>query len=106
MIRTIRHCALAQFTGPRPPTQEDKEKARLRIGITKEQQVQIEAIFTDTDKQMREIMGKLRDLSQQLYGELDNYDYDRNRVRSLQKNIMQQSWRMMRLRSDNEEKFR
>jgi hypothetical protein len=33
--------------GQREPSDEEKERARVRIGITKEQQIQIEGIFAD-----------------------------------------------------------
>jgi Spy/CpxP family protein refolding chaperone len=95
-----------QFGGPRQPTEEEKEKARLRIGITKEQQAQIEALFNDTDRQMREIMGRIRELSEQLRAEYDKYDFDRNLARSLRRQIMSQRWRVSNLHANNEEKLR
>lgn len=93
--------------GQRPIPDDDKEKTRLRIGITKEQQDQIEAIYAETDRNRREIGKKLRDSFHQLMTSCyDNYDYDRNQAMALRKEIMRAHRRLLDIHADNEEKLR
>lgn len=61
----------------RPPTDEEKEAVRVRIGISKDQQAQIEAAWAENRRQSEELSKKMNDLRRQLYGLYENYDYDR-----------------------------
>src|SRR5690348_1432026 len=91
---------------PGPPSEEEKERIRGRLGITRDQQTQIEAIFADTGRQMREIDTRMRDLYHQLYAAYDAYDFDRNQAHALRKEIAGLYRRRMALHAENEEKLR
>ena len=97
---------LAQFGGQRPGTEEEKEKARVRIGMTKEQQAQIEALYAGTDQQMRDIGGRMRDLYRQLRTLYDSYDFDRRQAGDIRKEIADLHRKILHLHYDNEEKLR
>lgn len=88
------------------PTPEEKEKARIRMGITVDQQQQIEALFTETGRQMRDTMGRVRDLYQQLDAVYNDYDYDRAKVRAIEHQIMQQRRRLLTIHASNETRLR
>jgi len=91
----------------RGPSEEDKEKVRLRIGMTKEQQSQIEALYAQSDQQRREIGLKMRDLFRQLEEDCyEHYDFDRSKATAIRKEIVGLHKRILLLRADNEEKLR
>jgi len=88
------------------PTEEEKEKARVRIGLTKEQQADIDKVFRDSDVLMREIRTRFGELSKQLYGLYDSYDFDRAQAQSIRKELLKLHRRMGDIHADNEEKLR
>jgi Spy/CpxP family protein refolding chaperone len=90
----------------RGPSEEEKERIRLRIGITKEQQQQIEALYMETERQKGEVFAKMRELYTQLESLYDVYDFDRNQARSLRREITRQHVQIMMIHVDNEEKLR
>jgi Spy/CpxP family protein refolding chaperone len=88
------------------PSEEDKERFRIKIGATKEQQNQIDLVFKDSDVQMSEIRGKFRELSQQLYSLYDIYDFDRNLAKGIRRDLLKLHKRMADIHAENEEKLR
>src|SRR5947199_9617432 len=70
------------------PTEAEKEAARVRVGMTKQQQTQLEAVFQDSDKQEREIRTHMRDLYKQLYNLYDAYEFDRKQAVGIQREIL------------------
>lgn len=90
----------------RGPSEEEKERIRLRIGITKEQQQQIEALYMETERQKGEVFAKMRELYAQLESLYDAYDFDRNQARTLRREITRQHVQIMMIHLDNEEKLR
>ena len=88
------------------PSEEDKERFRIKIGATKEQQGQIDQVFRDSDIQMNEVRTKFKDLSQQLYGLYDIYDFDRNQARNVRRELLRLHKRMADIHAENEEKLR
>lgn len=92
--------------GQRLPTEEEKERMRQRIGITKEQQNQIEALFMQTEQQKREIGMRMRELFRQQYALYENYDFDREQATAIRKEIMSLHRRTLLLHAENEEKLR
>jgi Spy/CpxP family protein refolding chaperone len=97
---------LSQAGGPRIPGPEEKERMRLRIGLTKEQQAQMEAIFVESGRQVREILSKMRELNEQLGALYDSYDYDRNQARAIRRELVRLHHRWLLLHAENEEKLR
>lgn len=97
---------LSPSLGQRLPTEEEKEKIRQRIGITREQQNQIEALFMQTEQQKREIGMRMRELFRQQYALYENYDFDREQATAIRKEIMSLHKRTLLLHAENEEKLR
>jgi|DewCreStandDraft_4_1066084.scaffolds.fasta_scaffold147961_1 Spy/CpxP family protein refolding chaperone len=93
--------------GPSKAAQdEEKERRRLRIGITKEQEAQLDALWTEQGPKRREIMEKMRDALKRL-GELyDSYDFDREQARAIRREIVGLHARTMMLHLEAEEKIR
>ncbi len=94
-----------RFGGP-GPTEAEKENARIRIGMTKEQQAQIDAVFHESDLQMGEVRGKFMEFSKQLYSLYDSYDFDRVQAHNIRKELLKLHKRMAENHADNEEKLR
>src|SRR5207248_1313738 len=101
---------LAQFQGPGPqhgPTEEEKARIRERIGITRQQQQQIEQMFESSGKQMKELRDRYRDLTRKLNDEVyAHFDFDRNEAKSLRKEIMSLHWKMGQIHDNNELQLR
>jgi Spy/CpxP family protein refolding chaperone len=94
------------FGQRKPPTEAEKEAARLRMGISKEQQAGIEAIFSDADGQVKEIFTKLREQQRQLHAIYEQYDFDRNAALALRKQVNATYRRIGQMHAENEEKLR
>ena len=91
----------------RPPNwEEDKEKARVRIGMTKEQQAQIEAIYTESEKKRQDAMRELGEKHRQLRALYDSYEIDKAQERALLRDIVAVHWRLLRIHSEDEAKIR
>lgn len=99
-------CILVRGGGQRGPTEEEREKIRLRIGITKEQQAQIEQLYAETDQQRREIGRRMGELFRQLYMLYENYDFDRNQARTIRRDLTNLHRRILWIHAENEEKLR
>ena len=85
---------------------DDRERARRRIGITRDQQRRIEAVYEDADEEKREIRRRLDDLYRDLDGAYDYYDFDRGRARNIIDQIAGLQRRILQIHADNEEKLR
>src|SRR5579872_539941 len=98
---------LAQFGGQRGPSEEDKEKARLRMGITKDQQAQIEKLFKDSEQKMRDLRTEMRGLYTELYDNIyGQYEIDHARANEVRKRILDLHRRMGDIHAHNEEMLR
>ncbi len=94
--------ALAQ----REPSDEEKERNRVRIGITREQQKELEAAFADARKQEFEIHAKTRELYRQLFEIYDNYDFERDQAKSVRVEIGKLNRKRMLIHAETQEKLR
>lgn len=92
--------------GQRPQTDEEKERARVRIGITLEQQEKIEALYAETSALRKDAFGKLRETFKQLYTLQDTYEFDRMQSKVLSREIMGIHRKLLGIQLDNEEKLR
>lgn len=88
------------------PSEEDKEKARIRIGMTKEQQAQIEAVYAESEKKRREAMQELGEKHRQLQVLYDAYEIDKAQERAILRDIVSIHWRLLRIHSEDEAKIR
>jgi hypothetical protein len=88
------------------PSEEEKERNRIRIGISKDQQAEIDRVFRDSDQLMQEIRKKFGDLSKQLYALYDNYDFDRAQAQAIRRDLLRLHKRMADIHAENEEKLR
>lgn len=90
----------------RGPSDADKEKARIRIGMTKEQQQQIEAVFNESDKKTREVFTELGQKHQDLQHVYDSYEIDKARERILIREIARLRMKLLQIHAENEAKIR
>jgi Spy/CpxP family protein refolding chaperone len=88
------------------PSEEEKEKARIRIGMTKEQQAQIEAVYVESGKKREEAMRELAEKHRQLSAVYDSYEIDKAQERALLRDIVSIHWRLLRIHSEDEAKIR
>lgn len=97
--------------GPRfgqPPTlsPEEREKFRQRLGISAQQQEQMDTLFNDSFKQRRVLGEKLGELFKQRSEISDVYDFDKKRDWALRRDIERIYSQLLRIHSDSEEKLR
>jgi len=94
--------------GIRPPGsfEEEKEKARVRIGMTKEQQAQIEAVYAESARKRADAMKELGEKHRQLRGVYDAYEVDKKQEREVLRDIVAIHWRLLRIHSEDEVKIR
>lgn len=90
----------------RPQSDDEREKARVRIGMTREQQVQIEALWADTDRQNREVGMRMGELRKQLQALYDTYEYDRGQASAIRKEIYNLYRKRSQIYGDNQDKLR
>lgn len=90
------------FQGQRGPSPEERESARRAIGITAQQQDEIEKLFKRSDP----FRQKLRDLSKQLFDVYAEYDFDRAKAASLRKEMRHVQYQLSAIQADNEEQLR
>lgn len=90
----------------RGPSEADKEKARLRIGMTREQQQQIETLYSDADTKAREVFDQIRQKHEQLHALYDAYEIDKNRERTLIREITRLRSQALLIHSETETKVR
>jgi len=95
-----------QFRGQKPLTDEEREKNRMRLGISKEQQSKIEALTKETDDQRREVFTQMRDKQMALWKLYDDYKFDRDKTRELNEEIIALHRRLGEITQDSEDKMR
>lgn len=94
------------FDGRRGPTDEERERARVTIGMSREQQKQLEAVFHDSEARMRDVMTRIRDRYKELNELYAAYDFDRARARGLIRELTDLRRKVLESRTDNEERMR
>src|SRR5437016_7939043 len=99
-------CALTSGFAQRRISDEDKEKNRIRLGITKEQEVQIEGIWKSAGDQERELRKKEMGLYMQLHDITDIYDFDRNQASAVRREIYQLFKQRLTIHAETQEKIR
>jgi len=94
------------FEGRRGPTDEERERARVTIGMSREQQKQLEASFHDSETRMRDVMTRIRDRHKELNEVYAAYDLDRAKARGLIRELADLHRKVLESRTDNEERMR
>ncbi len=77
-----------------PPTaaqkqqwEEEKEKNRIRVGLTKEQQARLEDMFKASKDQLDELYKKQREKREELSTVFKEYKYDRSKANSIRRDL-------------------
>lgn len=92
--------------GKPPMSQADKDKFRQRIGLSVQQQTQMDAVFEEMGRERRPLGEKLRELHKQRHDLLSAYTMDRSKEKSLRAEITALYGRMLQLHTESEEKMR
>lgn len=95
-----------RFGGPPPISAAEKEKNRIKIGLTVQQQQQLDAAFEEMGRQRQTLGRRMRELSQQRHELLANYNFDRKREKELRTETVQLYGKMMQLHTETDEKIR
>jgi hypothetical protein len=88
------------------PSEAERERVRVRIGLTKAQGRRIEQIHEDTERQKQVIVSRMREVYRQLRSLYDEYSYDRRKAEVLRKEILALHARRLELFGQNEEQLR
>ena len=90
----------------REPSDEEKERTRQKIGITREQQKELEAALAEARRQEGEIHAKSRELYGQLFAQYDIYDFSREDAKKIRREIGKLHHRRMLIHAETQEKLR
>lgn len=94
-----------QFS-PQRPSDDEKERNRQRIGISLDQQKQIDDLYKETRARMDEVRKAMQDVQKKLWDEYEKYDIDEAAIKSLRREINRQHWRFGEVQADNERRLR
>ena len=89
-----------------PPTPEEREAARQRMGITVQQQSQIDDIYKDAETKRRAAGATLHDLYDQRRALYDSYSIDQAKERDLRRQIVKQQDLMLKIQNETEIRLR
>jgi Spy/CpxP family protein refolding chaperone len=92
--------------GPGWPGAAERERARIRIGLTKDQEKRIERFHEASAKRRQAIATQMRDSYRELRKLYDTYDFDRAKADRLRKRILALHQQRMELFGQNEEELR
>ncbi len=84
----------------------DRERARQRIGISRDQQRQIEALYKETEGEKRKMRGWIENRYRELDRLHESYVFDRGHARNLVNIISRLQQRLLGLHLETEEKLR
>jgi Spy/CpxP family protein refolding chaperone len=92
--------------GPPQISQEEKERNRQRLGISLQQQQQIDDLFKETQTKTGEVWKSLREKQGQLREAYQQYDLDEARAKSLRIDIIRLHRKMGEIQLENERRIR
>jgi Spy/CpxP family protein refolding chaperone len=95
-----------QFAPGQRPGDDEKEKIRVRIGITPQQQQQIDDLYNETRARMDEVRKSMGEKQKALWDVYGNYDIDETAARSLRIEILKLHRKFGEIQADNERKLR
>ncbi|GEM_PF-5822550 len=88
------------------PSQEDRDKFRQKIGLSVQQQTQMDTVFEEMGRERKPLGDKLRELHKQRHELLSAYTMDRSKEKALRAEITALYGRMLQLHTESEEKMR
>ena len=91
---------------PAGPSPEERERMRVAVGMTKDQQNQVEAIYQDGRKREEELRKKSGELSKQLKVLYDSYSFDRAQASTLRKDMCDLFKQRMAIHAETQDKVR
>lgn len=92
--------------GPHGPSPEEKEKIRLAVGMSKDQQNQIEAIYAEGHRLEGESRKKSGELMKQLRKLTDSYSYDRKQAEAIRRELCDNYRQRLQIHADIQDKVR
>jgi Spy/CpxP family protein refolding chaperone len=92
--------------GHRGPTDEEKEQNRIRLGITRQQQQQIDDLYNETRTKMGDVWKAMREAQNKLRLAYEPYDFNEGEAKSLRIEIVKLHRKMGEIQLDNERKIR
>jgi Spy/CpxP family protein refolding chaperone len=92
--------------GQRGPSDEEKERNRIRLGITQLQQQQIDALYQETRAKMDEVRKSMMEKQREIWETYADYDIDEAKAKSLRFQILRLHKKMGEIQADNEHKLR
>ncbi len=93
--------------GPPPgPSPEEREKIRVAVGMTKDQQNQVEAIYHDGWKREEDLRKKSGELGKQLKLIYDTYNYDKSQAAGIRKEMCALYHQRMAIHAETQDKIR
>lgn len=91
----------------RPPISDDeKEKNRVRLGITQQQQQQIDDLYNETRTKMSDVWKSMGEKQRQLRDVYREYAFDEAKAKSLRIDINRLHRKMTDIQLENERKIR
>ena len=105
MLQREGKVSLAQFH-QKGPSDEEKEKNRIRIGLSKDQQAKLETLFKETGEQLQEVFKKQGEKRKELAEVYKDYKYDKSKAAAMQEELMQLRKQMADISRRNEDRLR
>lgn len=85
---------------------EEREKFRIRVGMTPQQQEQLETLFKDVHKRRSDLFNRMRELFEEREKVTDDYEFDRKREKAIRNELGQINAQLLNLHTETEEKIR
>lgn len=92
--------------GHPPISDAEKEQNRIRLGITQEQQKQIDDLYNETRAKMDEVWKSMREKQKLLRETYQQYELDEVKAKSLRIDILRLHRKMGEVQLENERKIR
>jgi hypothetical protein len=89
-----------------PAQKPPDEERRIRLGITTDQQRQLETALSDADSRRKAIQSRLHSLYHDLHELYESYKFDKQQAQSLREQIVAQHQQMLVVFADTELKLR
>ena len=92
--------------GPPPMSPEEREKFRIQVGMTTQQQAQMEELFKDVHKRRGELFKRMRELFEEREKVTDTYEFDHKREKAIRNELAQINTQLLNIHLETEEKIR
>jgi Spy/CpxP family protein refolding chaperone len=92
--------------GPPQISDDEKERNRIRLGISQAQQAQIDDLYKETQSKMGDVWKAMRDKQGQLRETYRQYELDESKAKMLRIDIVRLHKKMGEIQLENERKIR